>query len=61
MLGAAIAYNLKKWMNYQEQKTKTAVMALKKVGKSLCSLILMLWTCIMPVNTNLKKYLVVIE
>lgn len=56
MLGAAIAYNLKKWMNYQEQKTKTAAMALKKVEKSLCSLILMLWTCIMPVNTNLKKY-----
>jgi H+/Cl- antiporter ClcA len=25
MLGAAVAYNLKKWLNYQEQKRKTAV------------------------------------
>lgn len=28
MLGAAIAYNLKKWLNYTEQKRKTAVIAL---------------------------------
>jgi hypothetical protein len=56
MLGAAIAYNLKKWMNYQEQKRKTALMALKNAERSLYSLILTLWTCTMPVNTNLKKY-----
>lgn len=30
MLGAAIAYNLKKWLNYKEQKRKTLAMALKK-------------------------------
>lgn len=29
MLGAAIAYNLKKWLNYQEQKVKIAVSMLK--------------------------------
>jgi transposase len=40
MLGAAIAYNLKKWMNYPEQKRKTAVVALKKTGEHLCFLIL---------------------
>lgn len=36
MLGAAIAYNLKKWLNYQEQKRKTAVVAMKKAEKRLC-------------------------
>jgi hypothetical protein len=35
-LGAAIAYNLKKWLNYREQKLKTAVMAMKKPAKGLC-------------------------
>lgn len=35
MLGAAIAYNLKKWLNYQQTKRKTAVMVLKKGRKSL--------------------------
>jgi hypothetical protein len=33
MMGAAIAYNLKKWLNYQEQKRKTAVVAIKKTGE----------------------------
>jgi len=42
MLGAAIAYNLKKWMNYQEQKRKTAVMAIKKIKEGLCFWLLML-------------------
>ena len=36
MLGAAIAYNLKKWLNYKEEKLKTGVMALTKTGKGLC-------------------------
>lgn len=36
MIGAAIAYNLKKWLNYKERKVKTAVMAMKKTGKGLC-------------------------
>jgi hypothetical protein len=30
MLGAAVAYNLKKWLAYQEQKRKTAVVSMKK-------------------------------
>lgn len=42
MIGAAIAYNLKKWMNYREQKRKTAVLSLKKMGENLCFLLLML-------------------
>lgn len=29
MLGAAIAYNLKKWLNYKERKVQSAVMAMK--------------------------------
>jgi transposase len=57
MMGAAIAYNLKKWMNYPEQKRKTTVMALKMAERSLCSLLFMLWTCIVPVNTNNKNVL----
>ena len=43
MLGAAIAYNLKKWLNYKDRKAKTAVMALKRTGEGLCFLFLMLW------------------
>jgi hypothetical protein len=64
MLGAAIACNLKKWMNYPEQKRKTAVMAMNlpagkagKMGEGLCSLLLVLCTCVMPVNTNNKNVL----
>ena len=30
MLGAAIAYNLKKWLNYDQKKRKTVIMSLKK-------------------------------
>lgn len=36
MLGAAIAYNLRKWLNYQGQKLKISIMAIKKAGKGLC-------------------------
>jgi transposase len=35
MLGAAIAYNLKKWLNFKAPKIKTATMALKKTAKGL--------------------------
>jgi transposase len=38
MLMAAAAYNLKKLLNWQDQKRKTAAMALKKGGKILCAL-----------------------
>ena len=30
MIAAAIAYNLKKWLNYKQTRTRTAVMALQK-------------------------------
>jgi hypothetical protein len=36
MLGAAVAYNLKKWLNYTEQKRKTAVISLKMTAEGLC-------------------------
>ena len=52
MLGAAIAYNLKKWMNYQEQKRKTAVMAMKKTKEGLCFWFLIL--CGFPIAHNAK-------
>ena len=35
MIAAAVAYNLKKWLNYKSRKTKTAVMELKKGGRIL--------------------------
>jgi hypothetical protein len=56
MMGAAIAYNLKKWLNYQEQKRKTAVMAIKKTGEGLCFLFLMLWCSLAAYNTKTKIY-----
>lgn len=36
MLGAAAAYNLKKWMNYQGRKVKTG--AMKKLREALSAL-----------------------
>lgn len=50
MLGAAIAYNLKKWLNYGEQKRKTAVMVLKKMDRGLCFLFWMLCHFTAPLN-----------
>jgi hypothetical protein len=35
MLGAAVAYNLKKWLNYTDQKRKTAVISLKSTAEGL--------------------------
>jgi len=43
MLMAAVAYNLKKLLKWKETKVQTAVMSLKKAGKSLCFYFLMLW------------------
>ncbi len=56
MLGAAIAYNLKKWLNYEEQKRKTAVVAIKKTGDGLWFLFLMLWPSIAVYNTKSRIY-----
>lgn len=54
MLGAAIAYNLKKWLNYQQQRRKTAVMILKKAEKAFHFLFLMLWALTRP-YTNKRQ------
>ena len=35
MLGAAIAYNVKKWLNYEHKQRKTAIMCLKNGLKDL--------------------------
>ena len=35
MIGAAIAYNLKKWLNYKGEKLKTGVLALTKTEKGV--------------------------
>ncbi len=54
MLGAAIAYNLKKWLNYEGQKRKTAVMAIKKGGEGLCFLFFMLWHSLAWYSAKIK-------
>jgi hypothetical protein len=56
MLGAAIAYNLKKWLNYSEQKRKTAVMGLKKTGEGLCFYFLLLRHSLMPYHAKSHVY-----
>jgi IS5 family transposase len=55
MLGAATAYNLKKWLNYTEQKRKTAVISLKKAGETVCLGLLMLWLHMMADTTKSKN------
>jgi transposase len=42
MIGAAVAYNIKKWLNYKDEKIKTAVIAMKKMKEALCFWLLML-------------------
>ena len=46
MLMAAVAYNLKKLMKWQEKKTKAAVMQMKKAETSLCFFVFNLWHCV---------------
>ena len=57
MLGAAIAYNIKKWINYGEQKRKTAVMQMKKTAKGLCFCFLILWHSVMAYRANQPNYI----
>lgn len=45
MLGAAIAYNLKKLMNYQDKNRKTAIMRLNKVEKAF-----IFWLLVLPLS-----------
>ncbi len=54
MLGAAIAYNLKKWLNFKAPKTKTATMALKSTKKSLVFYFFSLWQLLLHHNSNYK-------
>lgn len=56
MIGAAIAYNLKKWPNYTEQKRKTAVISLKITAEGLCFWLLLLWNYTTPHNTPSAKH-----
>ena len=51
MLMAAVAYNLKKLMKFNERKVKTAVMSMKKAEKNLWLLVFKLWQLIYPYNT----------
>lgn len=50
ILMSAIAYNLKKLLKWQQRRTQTAVMAMKKAEKCLCSFICMLQHSIDPYN-----------
>ncbi len=63
MLGAAAAYNLKKWLNYNDKKIKTAVIApqhsineLKKTLKDLCFWFLVACYFKQPHKTTSAKY-----
>ena len=56
MLGAAIAYNLKKYMNYQQTKFKIEVMELKKPLSSSIFLFLMLYRFTLAYNIKSSKY-----
>lgn len=56
MIGAAIAYNLKKWLNYTEQKRKTAVISLKKRKESLWFYFFMLWHTMRAHSESQLKY-----
>lgn len=57
MLGAAVAYNIKKWLNYTEQKRKTVVVSLKTIAESLGFLLLAVGCFIDRYNTqSLKHY-----
>src|SRR5215203_5850073 len=55
MLGAAIAYNLKKWLNYDEKKRKTAVVAMKKMKEAL-SFWLLVVRCFIDRYNNKSSY-----
>ncbi|MFN2440959.1 MAG: transposase, partial [Chitinophagaceae bacterium] len=56
MLGAAIAYNLKKWLNYSESKRKTSVLSLQKMKEGLCFWFLILRSFVRPLNTKTQNH-----
>jgi hypothetical protein len=55
IIGAAIAYNLKKWLNYRSKNRKAAVMSLKKGSKALFFRFLLLQPSIGYTNTKYLK------
>lgn len=55
-MGATIAYNLKKYMNYQQTKFKIEVMELKKSLSSIILLFLMPYRIALAYNTKPSKY-----
>lgn len=64
MLGAAAAYNLKKWLNYNDRKLKAAVIApphyikeIKKTLKGLCFWFLVACCFKLHHQTTSAKYL----
>jgi hypothetical protein len=51
LLGAAAAYNLKKWLNHEARNAKqAAVMMMKKAPERLCFYVFVLVRFIAPVN-----------
>jgi len=55
MLGAAIAYNLKKWLNHQDIKRKTAVIKMRKEPKRASFRFLNLRALIGQYNTKIAR------
>ena len=58
ILMSAIAYNLKKLLKWEQKNRNTAVIAMKKAGKSLCIYLLMLWRSV-NANTTPKPNLII--
>ena len=56
MLGAAVAYNLKKWLNYTEQKRKTAIIALPPCSNELKKTEEGLWFWLLVVRCFIDRY-----
>jgi transposase len=56
MLGAAIAYNLKKWLNYTEQNRKTAVIALPPCSNKLKKTEEGLWFWLLVIRGFIDRY-----
>ena len=55
MIGAAIAYNLKKWLNYKEQKRSPAVISLETMAEGLCFWLLVV-QCLIDRHNNKPSY-----
>lgn len=57
ILMSAIAYNLKKLLNWQQRKINTAVMMIRKTEKGLCFYFLILYRVIQPVNRLQSEFI----